>query len=122
MPKRRPPVQKTTPEDLSSILERVLTKNDAYSAFKKVRLLNECKKRIGEDFAQHLKPERIHNGVLYCIVDSPSWLQQYQFCIPEILKRINTPPLEEAVTGLRFTVGKTDESEYLYDAGDPVTK
>jgi hypothetical protein len=116
--KRRFSVQKTVPEGIHSILDRILERKDAKTAFAKMRLLTEYKKRIGEDFARHLKPEKVYGGTLYCLVDSPSWIQQYQFYTHEILRRINTPPLEEPITALRFTVGRIEDSEYLYDAAE----
>jgi hypothetical protein len=111
--KRRRRKEKTIPEDISVVINSILRDQNAQTNFKNMRLLMECKKRIGEDFAQHLRPDRIINGVLYCVVDSPSWVQQYQFFSAEMLRRVNTPPLEEEVLGIRFTVGRLDESPYL---------
>jgi hypothetical protein len=51
-------------------------------------------------------------------VDSPSWLQQYQFFTPEILRRVNTPPLEEPITTVRFSLGKIGDSAYLSGGGE----
>jgi len=112
--KRRAPSGKTEPVGIGSILDGVFARKNAGTAFDAIRHLAELKRRIGEDFACHMKPQKIYDGVLYCLVDSPSWLQQYQFFTPEILRRVNTPPLPEPITSLRFTVGRIDNSEYLY--------
>ena len=112
-PRRR----KSVPEDIGSVLNRVLTNSSAREALKKKRLLDECTRRIGKDFARHMKAENVFRGTLYCLVDSPSWLQQYQFYTAEILRRVNSPPLAEPVTSARFSLGRIDDSEYLSDDG-----
>ncbi|MDR2733185.1 MAG: DUF721 domain-containing protein [Spirochaetota bacterium] len=108
-------------ENISAVLDRVLTNGNAREALKKKQLLDELTCRIGRDFARHLKAEKVFRGTLYCLVDSPSWLQQYQFYSAEILRRVNSPPLAEPITAARFSLGRINESEYLSeDDGDPV--
>jgi len=116
--RRKAYTHETVPEDIRFILDRVLANKNTKTAFTTMRLLIDLKKRIGEDFARHLKPEKLYNGVLYCLVDTPSWLQQYQFYTSEILSRVNTPPLKEPITALRFTVGRIEDSDYLYEIAE----
>jgi len=118
MSKRRQRTGPTVPEGIDSIINRILAKKDAKTPFKNMRLLRKCEKRIGVDFARHLQAKGIANGVLSFMVDSPSWLQQYQFYSAEILRRVNTPPLDEPITGLRFSVGRIEGSAYLCEGSE----
>jgi len=110
--------RKSLPEDISAILGRVLTNSNAREALKKKQFLNECTRRIGKDFARHLRAENVFRGTLYCLVDSPSWLQQYQFYSAEILRRVNSPPLAEPIASVRFSLGRIDDSDYLSGGSD----
>jgi len=111
----RKPVKKTVPAPIETVLEYILQQRDALGPMRQLRLVRACRERIGEEFGRHLQPDKVMNGTLYCTVDSPSWQQQYQFFSADILKRLNNPPLEVPITGLRFTVGSFRESEYISD-------
>jgi len=109
----RKPVKKTVPEAVSVIIENILSRSDALHSFQEVRFLKKCIERLGEDFCSHLRPVKFKNGIMYCAVDSPSWIQQYQFLSNEMLKRLQTPPLEFQVTGFRFAVGSIRDADYI---------
>jgi hypothetical protein len=104
---------KTVPEDINAVLGRILNDTKTGEALKNKQMADEYTRRIGKDFAKHMTVDKVFHGTLYCLVDSPSWLQQYQFYAAEILQRVNTPPLPEAIRGVRFSLGRMDDSEYL---------
>lgn len=115
---KRNPVKETIPEPVWKILEGVLARSNTLTRFHEARFLKTCMDRIGLDFCQHMRPLYFKNGVIYCAVDSPSWVQQYQFLSDEMIKKVNHPPLERQVTGFRFAVGSIHEAEYIKDEQD----
>jgi len=111
--KKRTPVKKSVPEPVASVIDGVLQRTHTRLLFEEARFLKKCTERLGQDFCQHMKPYRFQNGVIHCIVDSPSWVQQYQFLSGEMKKRLNAPPMEQPIHGFRFTVGSILEAEYI---------
>lgn len=111
--KKRIPVKKSVPETVANIIDGVLSRNHIQLHFQELRFLKKCTERLGVDFCQHMKPYKFLNGIIYCFVDSPSWIQQYQFLSGEMKQKLNNPPMERSVNGFRFTVGSILEAEYI---------
>lgn len=109
----RKPVEKTVPESVSTIIEKFLSRSDFLHAFQENRFFKKCVERLGKDFCAHLKPVKFRNGILHCLVDSSTWIQQYQFLTGEMLDRLQNPPLEFKVSGIRFAVGSIRDADYI---------
>jgi predicted nucleic acid-binding Zn ribbon protein len=61
---------------------------------------------VGKEIASHAQPSSIKGGTLVVKVSDSVWLQELEFKAHEIRERINHALRREAITKIRFRVGK----------------
>jgi len=57
---------------------------------------------VGRQIAQHAYVERVRQGTLYVVTDSPVWSQELSYLKPKIIDEVNSRLDEPVVTEIRF--------------------
>lgn len=97
--------KKSTPTELSAILEAFLGKKKYKKRIKECRVFDYWDACVGENIASHTEPEAFTKGVLKIRVSDHGRLQQLQFIKEEIKKRLNEKLGANLVENLYFKIG-----------------
>ena len=97
---------KFLPTPIAKIIEDLFAKTQYKKKFTESQLIDTWASIVGEKLNQHTRPEKIHNGVLNCRVDSSPWLYELQFMKKELVTKINTVMKKRLVRDIYFILGK----------------
>lgn len=64
---------------------------------------------VGELIAQHARPLRLTKGVLTLAVESTAWMNELQYHVPEIIRRVNEELGDGKIQDVRMRVGQWQE-------------
>ncbi len=90
---------------LKTALDKALKGSRLTEGLEAYSLLVEWKTLVGEVLAEHAKPVRVKNGVLYVEVDDPVWLSQIKYMKGGILSKVDRETKKGTIKDLRFYLG-----------------
>ena len=94
-----------TPQGVDSVLKRLFSKPSMQAKFSKYAFVSHWYEIVGKDIAEHAKPLKLANKILYIQVDSPLWAQELGFLKDEILDRLKSYATDDqALNDVRFIV------------------
>ncbi len=65
---------------------------------------------VGDAIAAHVRPRRLHDGVLLVEVDAPVWATQLRYLEEDVLRRLGRKVRPGVVKSIRPVVRKTGEA------------
>jgi predicted nucleic acid-binding Zn ribbon protein len=87
---------------LKKVVQRVLREYNFTEDIDAYRVFSLWKDIVGEKMADHTKPVRINERVLYVEVDDPLWLTQLKYMKVDILNKIDMRIKKGALKDVRF--------------------
>ena len=99
------------PEQVSTILERVLSSLNLGIKVKQYRIWEVWDSVVGEAIARQAQPKQIRAMVLWVTVSSSTWMQQLEFMKRQIVERINERIGEKVISDIRFRIGEITREE-----------
>lgn len=90
---------------LKAMMDKTLKGSRLTEGLEAYSLLMQWKTLVGEVLAEHAKPVRVKNGILYVEVDDPVWLSQIKYMKGGILSKVDREIKEGAIKDLRFYLG-----------------
>lgn len=99
------------PEQVTTILERVLTSLNLGIKVKQYRIWEVWNSVVGEAIARQAQPHQIRAMVLWVTVSSSTWMQQLEFMKRQMVERINERIGEKVITDIRFRIGEITREE-----------
>jgi len=97
------------PTAVAEILAAVLKDRGLLGSLSLAGLQSRWEGAVGPSIAGHARPDALRGGTLTVIVDSSPWMNQLSLLAPDIMQKLNAATGEEAVTDLRFRIGKVVE-------------
>jgi len=98
------------PEQIESILGRVLTSLDAGMKLKQYQIWEVWDSVVGEAIARQAQPQQVRNMILWITVSSSTWMQQLEFMKRQIVDRLNEQIGEVVIKDIRFRIGEINSS------------
>jgi predicted nucleic acid-binding Zn ribbon protein len=99
------------PEQVTTILERVLSSLNLGIKVKQYRIWEVWNSVVGEAIARQAQPQQIRSMVLWVTVGSSTWMQQLEFMKRQIVERINERIGEKVISDIRFRIGEITREE-----------
>ncbi len=87
---------------LKKVVQRVLREYNFTEDIDAYRVFSLWKDIVGEKMADHTKPVRINERVLYVEVDDPLWLTQLKYMKVDILNKIDMRIKKGVFKDVRF--------------------
>jgi predicted nucleic acid-binding Zn ribbon protein len=87
---------------LQKTLAKVLKENKITGDLDLFRIFPMWSDIVGDKTAQHTRPSRIKDHILYVEVDDPMWLTQLRYMKIDILEKIDMKIKQGAFKDLRF--------------------
>jgi len=87
---------------LKKVVQRVLREYNFTEDIDAYRVFSLWKDIVGEKMADHTKPVRINERVLYVEVDDPLWLTQLKYMKVDILNKIDMRIKKGVLKDVRF--------------------
>jgi predicted nucleic acid-binding Zn ribbon protein len=87
---------------LKKVVQRVLREYNFTEDIDAYRVFSVWKDIVGEKMADHTKPVRINERVLYVEVDDPLWLTQLKYMKVDILNKIDMRIKKGVLKDVRF--------------------
>jgi predicted nucleic acid-binding Zn ribbon protein len=97
--------RKSRPEQLGSLVERVLEDIGAGASARVMRIAERWVEAVGPEIAAHCRPTALRGGTLEVSVDSSVWCQQLQLRSPEVIEALRAALPADAPSELWFRVG-----------------
>lgn len=108
MPERR---RENPPEDLSSLIPRVLDELGLGQTSLNLRLLRVWDDALGPELSPHCRPEGLHRGVVRARVPDSAWMQRLQLEKPRILARVRHALGGEGAEDLWLRIGVPEDED-----------
>jgi predicted nucleic acid-binding Zn ribbon protein len=99
------------PEQVNSVLERVLSSLNLGIKVKQYRIWDEWDSVVGDAIARKTRPGQIRAMVLWVNVSNSTWMQQLEFMKRQIVERINERIGERVISDIRFRIGEVTREE-----------
>ncbi|MBU2600120.1 DUF721 domain-containing protein [bacterium] len=75
-------------EDIKTILERIIKKNNLTGKFLEEELRKKWPDLIGKEISNHITPLSVKNKILYVKVENSTWNNDFNFLKKDILEKI----------------------------------
>lgn len=99
------------PEQITGILERVLSSLNLGIKVKQYRIWEVWNSIVGEAIARQAQPHQIRAMVLWVTVSNSTWMQQLEFMKRQIVERINQRIGDRVISDIRFRIGEITREE-----------
>lgn len=92
------------PARLKEALSQALQELGMADEITRWQLVKDFGKIAGEKIAQHAQAYKTGEGILYVLVDSPSWMNQLYLIKDEVVKKMNDAIGRNVVKDIRFSL------------------
>lgn len=94
------------PEAVEGVLRGLATDRGWQQRLQGARVHEIWEEAAGQDLARHVRPVRLHGGVLVLEAASPAWATQIRYLTQDLARRVNEVLGAEHVTQVRVVTAK----------------
>jgi predicted nucleic acid-binding Zn ribbon protein len=99
-------VRGTSPDRVAELLENLAAARGWKERLQGARVHDVWLEAAGEDLARHVRPVRLHGGVLLLEADSAAWATQVRYLSGDLARRVNEVLQAERVTQVRVVTAR----------------
>lgn len=98
-------VREQLPDGVDGLLHGLASSRGWEERLQEARVHEVWEKAAGQDLARHVRPVRLHGGVLVLEAASPAWATQIRYLTADLARRVNEELGADHVTHVRVVTG-----------------
>ena len=104
----RPGRRTSTPESIGELLPRLLDEVGLGATARAGAVIRAWDEAVGPEFARHVRPDGVRNGVVHARVRDSSWMHSLQLEKPAIFARLRALLGDAAPREMRLRIGPVE--------------